>query len=44
MQLFKELFGNVLNFTWQELVMIVIGVVLITLAIRRDMEIGRAHV
>ncbi len=38
MQLFKELFGNVLNFTWQELVMIVIGVVLITLAIRRDME------
>lgn len=38
MQLFKELFGNVLNFTWQELVMIVIGIVLITLAIRRDME------
>lgn len=38
MQLFKELFGNVLNFTWQELVMVLIGVVLITLAIRRDME------
>ena len=38
MQFLNELFGNVLNFTWQEAVMIVIGVVLITLAIKRDME------
>ncbi len=38
MQFLNELFGNVLNFTWQEGVMIAIGVVLITLAIKRDME------
>lgn len=29
MQLFNELFGNVLNFTWQQGVMIVIGCALI---------------
>ena len=38
MQLFSDLFGNVLNFTWQEGVMILIGCVLIFLAIRKEME------
>lgn len=33
-----ELFGNVLNFTWQGGVMIAIGCILIYLAIKRDME------
>ena len=35
MQLFNELFGNVLNFTWQQGVMIVIGCALIWCAIKR---------
>ena len=35
MQLFLDLFGNVLRFTWQEGVMLLIGGVLIYLAIRR---------
>ena len=38
MQFINELFGNVLNFTWQEVVMIAIGAILITLAIKREME------
>lgn len=38
MQLFYDLFANVLNFTWQEGVMILIGCLLITLAIKREME------
>ena len=38
MQLFLDLFGNVLRFTWQEGVMLLIGGVLIYLAIRREME------
>ena len=38
MQFINELFGNVLNFTWQEAVMIAIGVILVTLAIKREME------
>ena len=38
MQLFNELFGNVLNFTWQQGVMIVIGCALIWCAIKREME------
>ena len=29
MELFYDLFGNVLNFTWQQLVMLAIGCVLI---------------
>ena len=38
MQLFYDLFSNVLNFTWQQLVMIALGCLLIFLAIRREME------
>lgn len=38
MQLFQDLFGNVLRFTWQEGVMLCIGGLLIYLAIRRQME------
>lgn len=38
MDLLLELFGNVLNFTWQQVVMIVIGCILIYLAIKHDME------
>jgi len=38
MQTFSDLFGNVLNFTWQQGVMIAIGCLLIFLAIRREME------
>ncbi len=38
MELFGELFGNVVNFTWAQGLMILIGCVLIYLAIRRDME------
>mgnify|MGYP000451774648 CR=1 FL=1 len=33
-----ELFGNVLNVTWQQCVMYVIGAVLIFLAIKKKME------
>lgn len=38
MLFFQELFGNVLNFTWQQATMIVIGATLIYLAIKREME------
>ena len=38
MEQFVELFSNVANFTWQQLLMIVIGGVLIYLAIKKDME------
>ncbi len=38
MSLFTDLFSNVLNFTWQQGVMIVIGCVLILLAIVKEME------
>ena len=37
-ELFYDLFANVLNFTWQEAVMILIGCLLIYLAVKRDME------
>ena len=38
MELFLDLFGNILNFTWQEGLMLLVGGVLIYLAIRRGME------
>ena len=38
MQLFTDLFSNVLNFTWQEGVMILVGCVLIYLAIEKGFE------
>ena len=38
MEQFVELFSNVANFTWQQLLMIVIGGVLIYLAIAKNME------
>lgn len=38
MEIFSDLFSNVLQFTWQQLVMIVVGGLLIFLAIRREME------
>jgi len=38
LELFAELFGNFANFTWQQLLMMAIGAVLIYLAIRKDME------
>lgn len=38
MELFFDLFSNVLNFTWQEGVMIAIGCLLIFLAVKREME------
>ena len=38
MQLFLDLFGNVLNFTWQQIVMILVGSLLVFLAIKRQME------
>ncbi len=38
MEFFGDLFGNVLNITWQMLVMWVIGGVLIYLAIKKNME------
>ena len=38
MQEFLELFGNVLNFTWQQGLMIVVGCVLVYLAIVHEME------
>ena len=38
MEQFVELFSNVANFTWQQLLMIVVGGVLIYLAIKKDME------
>ena len=38
MQMFLDLFSNAANFTWQQLLMIVIGLVLIYLAIKKGME------
>ena len=38
MELFYDLFGNVLNFTWQQLVMLAIGCVLIFCAVKKEME------
>ena len=38
MQLFSDLFSNVLNFTWQQGLMILIGCLLIFLAVKREME------
>lgn len=38
MDLFLDLFGNILSFTWQEGLMLLVGGVLIYLAIRRGME------
>ena len=38
MQLFLNLFGNVLNFTWQQGLMIAVGCLLIWLAVKREME------
>ena len=38
MDFILELFGNVLNFTWQQGLMILIGITLIVLAIKREME------
>lgn len=38
MSIMNELFGNVLNTTWQQVVMWLIGGILIYLAIKRDME------
>ena len=38
MEFFYDLFGNVLNFTWQQGVMIVIGCALIWCAVKKEME------
>ena len=38
MSMFYDLFGNVLNFTWQQGVMILVGALLIYLAIKKEME------
>lgn len=38
MQIFSDLFSNVLNFTWQQGVMIAVGAILIFLAIKKEME------
>ena len=38
-----ELFSNILNITWQQAVMWVIGGVLIYLAIAKDMERSEEH-
>ena len=38
MELITNVFGNVVNITWQQVVMWVIGAVLIYLAIKKDME------
>ena len=38
MQFFYDLFGNVLNFTWQHAVMLLIGCALIWCAIKKEME------
>ncbi len=38
MQLFYDLFANVLNFTWQQGVMIAIGALLVFLAVKKEME------
>ena len=38
MSIFSDLFGNVLNLQWQQVVMWIIGGILIYLAIKKDME------
>ena len=38
MEIFSDLFSNVLNFTWQQGLMILIGCLLIFLAVKREME------
>ena len=38
MEIFSDLFSNVLNFTWQQLLMICTGALLIFLAVKREME------
>ena len=38
MEIFSDLFSNVLNFTWQQGLMIAIGCLLVYLAVRREME------
>lgn len=38
MELFSDLFSNVLNFTWQQGLMILIGCLLVYLAVKREME------
>ena len=38
MNIFSDLFGNVLNLQWQQVVMWIIGGILIYLAIKKDME------
>lgn len=38
MEIFYDLFGNALNFTWQQGIMILVGCTLIYLAIKKDME------
>lgn len=38
MDFFQDLFGNVLNFTWQQGLMILIGGILVYLAIAKEME------
>ena len=38
MNIFQEIFGNVLNLQWQQVVMWIIGGILIYLAIKKDME------
>ena len=38
MSIFQDLFGNVLNLQWQQVVMWIIGGILIYLAIKKDME------
>ena len=38
MDLFLDLFGNVLAFTWQQGIMIAIGCILVYLAIAKEME------
>lgn len=38
MEIFSDLFSNVLNFTWQQGVMIAIGCLLVYLAVKREME------
>ena len=38
MSIFSDLFGNILNLQWQQVVMWIIGSILIYLAIKKDME------
>ena len=38
MELFSDLFSNVLNFTWQQGLMILIGALLVFLAVKKEME------